>query len=397
MFFNKLTVYEILESPFDNFLSIDVLIEQMKKRPSRKPGALELKTKGWTNPIRGDDKHIYLHNKQILICLEIHKRKITSSDVNMVLDEQIAEIEKEEKRTVGCSEKKRLYDELFVEMLPTAFIGSNRLHAIIDTENNRLLINTDSNPAAEELTVLLRETVGNLSLCDPQLAITPSGALSQWLKNSAPPVGWTIDDECVIQETDGSGKMTFSHVDVTSGAVRKHLDNQARVVKMGLSWMDKFSFTIDQNLRLSKIKMLDLLSAQRDEQYEGAVEKIELEHADFILMSSVIEDLITEMFVMFGRQKPDLGPLPTVNTEDSEPPPHSTDEGKDPLYEEAMMIVIESQKASVSQLQRRLRIGYNRASLLIERMELKGIVSAFDDKGKRTVLVQIYIPEDGED
>lgn len=55
------------------------------------------------------------------------------------------------------------------------------------------------------------------------------------------------------------------------------------------------------------------------------------------------------------------------------------------LYPRALELVIENQKASTSWLQRQLRVGYNVAARLIERMEAAGVVSAPDHVGKRTV------------
>ncbi len=62
------------------------------------------------------------------------------------------------------------------------------------------------------------------------------------------------------------------------------------------------------------------------------------------------------------------------------------DSEDDPLYDEAVAIVTETRKASVSGVQRRLRIGYNRAARLVEQMELSGVVSALQSNGQREVL-----------
>ncbi|HJU39149.1 MAG TPA: DNA translocase FtsK, partial [Tahibacter sp.] len=58
----------------------------------------------------------------------------------------------------------------------------------------------------------------------------------------------------------------------------------------------------------------------------------------------------------------------------------------DELYDQAVRIVTESRRASISGVQRRLKIGYNRAARLIELMESQGIVSAPEHNGNRTVL-----------
>ncbi|MHB8916292.1 MAG: DNA translocase FtsK, partial [Thiobacillus sp.] len=58
----------------------------------------------------------------------------------------------------------------------------------------------------------------------------------------------------------------------------------------------------------------------------------------------------------------------------------------DPLYDQAVSYVLKSRRASISSVQRQLRIGYNRAARLIEEMERAGLVSAMQSNGNREVL-----------
>ena len=62
------------------------------------------------------------------------------------------------------------------------------------------------------------------------------------------------------------------------------------------------------------------------------------------------------------------------------------EDGQDPLYDEAVAVVVKTRKASISSVQRHLRIGYNRAARLVEQMEADGIVSPAEGNGNRTVL-----------
>ncbi|KVM87783.1 DNA translocase FtsK [Burkholderia stagnalis] len=59
----------------------------------------------------------------------------------------------------------------------------------------------------------------------------------------------------------------------------------------------------------------------------------------------------------------------------------------DPLYDQAVEIVIKNRRASISLVQRHLRIGYNRAARLLEQMEQSGLVSAMSSSGNREILV----------
>ena len=75
-------------------------------------------------------------------------------------------------------------------------------------------------------------------------------------------------------------------------------------------------------------------------------------------------------------------------TVSSEEDPAEVDGEVDELYEEAVKIVIQTGQASISMLQRRLRVGYNRAARMIERMEKEGIVGPSDGVRPRPVLVR---------
>ncbi len=67
----------------------------------------------------------------------------------------------------------------------------------------------------------------------------------------------------------------------------------------------------------------------------------------------------------------------------------------DPLFDEAVQIVTSTRRASISSLQRRMRIGYNRAARIIEDMESSGIVSAMNSAGNRDVIAPEPIEPDG--
>ena len=67
--------------------------------------------------------------------------------------------------------------------------------------------------------------------------------------------------------------------------------------------------------------------------------------------------------------------------------PSGEDSAEDQMYRKARQLVAESQKASTSWLQRQLRVGYNSAARLIERMEADGLVSRPDHVERRDVMM----------
>ncbi|MGA1081307.1 MAG: DNA translocase FtsK, partial [Steroidobacteraceae bacterium] len=80
------------------------------------------------------------------------------------------------------------------------------------------------------------------------------------------------------------------------------------------------------------------------------------------------------------------GPVPGLPGEEGEGSGEGDPE-QDPLYDEAVKVVVETRKASVSGVQRRLKIGYNRAARMVEAMESAGLVGPLQPNGSREVLI----------
>jgi len=87
---------------------------------------------------------------------------------------------------------------------------------------------------------------------------------------------------------------------------------------------------------------------------------------------------VYEESILSGASDADLPGIPAAEGDDSAE--------KDELYDHAVAIVTETRKASISGVQRRLKIGYNRAARMIEEMEAAGIVSQMQSNGQREVL-----------
>ncbi|MDH3613967.1 MAG: DNA translocase FtsK [Gammaproteobacteria bacterium] len=68
-------------------------------------------------------------------------------------------------------------------------------------------------------------------------------------------------------------------------------------------------------------------------------------------------------------------------------PASAADAEQDPLYDQAIQVVMDTRKASISGVQRRLKIGYNRAARMVESMEAAGLVGPLQSNGTREILV----------
>ncbi|WP_082508215.1 FtsK/SpoIIIE family DNA translocase [Burkholderia sp. Leaf177] len=97
---------------------------------------------------------------------------------------------------------------------------------------------------------------------------------------------------------------------------------------------------------------------------------------------------VVEYLKQFGEPEYEEGILSGPTSEGGTPDlfGESQDAEADPLYDEAVAFVLRTRRASISSVQRQLRIGYNRAARLVEQMEAAGLVSPMGTNGNREVL-----------
>ena len=127
----------------------------------------------------------------------------------------------------------------------------------------------------------------------------------------------------------------------------------------------------------------DQLIGKGDMLYAGRSELIRLQCA-FVDTPEV--EKITE-FIGSQRAYPEAYQLPEYSGEESGSSLDNDIDDRDKLFEEAAFIIVRAQQGSASLLQRKLKLGYNRAGRLIDQLEAAGIVGGFEGSKARQVLV----------
>ena len=140
----------------------------------------------------------------------------------------------------------------------------------------------------------------------------------------------------------------------------------------------------------SKIDSRTILGEQGAEQLLGQGDMLFMEsggrirrvHGAFVADNEV-EDIVA---ALKSQGSPNYIESITADPDDESQPLFQADEDSDPMLAEAIDIVRRDQKTSISYIQRKLKVGYNRAARLIEEMEEQGIISAADHTGKRELI-----------
>ncbi|WP_010253489.1 DNA translocase FtsK [Treponema primitia] len=163
-------------------------------------------------------------------------------------------------------------------------------------------------------------------------------------------------------------------IDVITGLIKANIPS--RIAFMVASKMD------------SRI-IIDLVGAEKllgkgDMLYAGVVDPFPIRIQGAFVSEEEVERVVD---YVKGLGEPDyIDDEIFIDDEDDDLGPSLFDSGDDPLYEKALEIVMQQQKASASYIQRRLKIGYNRAARLVELMEHNGVVGPAQGSKPRELL-----------
>lgn len=374
MWFKHARLYAITEALENDHGQIEQALSAFKFTPCTSQEALKL---GFCFAMHPGTKQ-YCHQVNDLMVFSIRKQEklLPSSVVNEELAPKVEAMEQEKGRPLSRKEKQALKEELIQTLLPRAFSKSTVTTAYYDRSTSMLIVDTASASTAEEFLALLRKSFGSL----PAMPLLDNHQLNQqmhfWLQGKDLPAGITLGSSAVLKAPDEEGAQAkfINHL-LSADEVQSHLQDKL-VSRLQLEQDEKISFTVRDDGCFTGIKFHDLLCNENEEQgWDDTIGRLD---ADFILMSGQFKQTLTSL----------LANLKSVDTPRTAEKPRTKLSDADPLFNEAKAFVIECQKASVSGIQRKFRIGYNRAAHLMEDLQFCGVVSAMSSDGNRTVLMK---------
>lgn len=167
-------------------------------------------------------------------------------------------------------------------------------------------------------------------------------------------------------------------IDVITGLIKANIPS--RIAFMVASKMDS-RIIIDQ---VGAEKLL----GKGDMLYSGAVDPFPVRIQGTFVSDQEVENVV-EYVKKFGEPEYIDEEVFVADDDDEVTEPGLFSDGEDPLYNQALEIVVQAGKASASYIQRRLKIGYNRAARLVEEMEDRGIVGPANGSKPREI---IHVP-----
>lgn len=390
MWFKNLQIYR-LTTPWT--MTSEQLEAALSKQEFTPCSSSELQSQGWQSP-RGNGKLVHTVNRQMLLQLDTEKKLLPSTVVNQVTKARAAELEDQQGFKPGRKQMKELKEQVADELLPRAFSIQRSTRVWIDPVNGWLVVDAASPAKADEVFKLLLKSLEVLPFASLRTVRSPLSAMTDWLAADEAPAGFTVDQDTELRATN-EGKATVRYVRHTIEAadVRRHISAGKQVTRLALTWSDRISFVLTDALSIKRIAPLDVLkendatTANDDERFD----------TDFALMTGELGKLLHELVAALGGEgapekgQLDIDDIPAIEAEKQEAAADAESEEFDSLFQQAVDLTRSHKRASISLIQRHLRLGYNRAARMVERMEAEGIVSKMDSAGNRTIIAPDHV------
>lgn len=369
-------------------------LEAKLAEDSFKPcGPQEMSRQGWVSP---PGKHgetlVHAAGGYMLICLQRQEKILPAQVVKEYVDEKAEAIEAEQMRKVRRKERDEIKEQVLLEMMPQAFVRNKRTYGYLALQDGLLVVDASNSNAAEHFASSLRKSLGSLPVRPPVVEQAPAFTFTGWLNESIDlPDQITLGaDAWMVDPSEDGGKVIARGLDLNSDEVRGHLDAGMQATKLTMTWDDNVSFCLDEELGITRLRFGDTFHEKLDDiDADDAVARFD---AAFSLMTLELSRMIPALLeALGGEDRTAIVEGEPVVLSEMQPRVVTTqtsddDTEKTALYLTACNAVTAEGRASISMIQRRLKIGYNLAAQFVDRMEAEGVVSAAGHNGAREVL-----------
>ncbi len=294
-FFKNAVVYRL---PDDFKYTAQELETLLTKRQLTACGALDAERSGWINssPL---GRTVHVVNGQMLIALGNHKKIMPASMLRQELVRRCELLAAEQGIPVTRKQKRRLKEEVKVELLAKAMVRTTFTRAWIDTVNRWFVVEAASAARAEKLTGALRDTLETLAVTMLETEQAPAATMAGWLRANEAPYSLTLDTDLELQAED-TATVRYARHALDGDDIKRHLDAGKVVTRLGLTWNDRVSFVLTSKLEIKRICFLALVTEKESEEEAEKVSAEDQFDADMILMSDDLSQMLADLSFALG-------------------------------------------------------------------------------------------------
>ncbi|OIQ93312.1 recombination-associated protein RdgC [mine drainage metagenome] len=294
MWFKNLTLYRVP----DWQISAGKLEAALARQAFQGCGQMDMESRGWVAPRGEGDALVHALGRQLLIALCVEQKLLPAAVITQYAKARAEEIEAQQGSKPGRKQLREIRERIADELLPRAFTRRRVTHAWIDPVNGWLVIDAANQARAEEVLEALRKSLDELPLALVNTRLSPMSAMTAWLAANEAPAGFTIDRDCeMLAPGDEKATVRYLRHPLEAQEVRAHIEEGKQVTKLALTWNERISFLLHENLQVKRLAFLDILKEQSEHNVEAAGEQFD---ADFAIMAGELARFLPELVTALG-------------------------------------------------------------------------------------------------
>jgi recombination associated protein RdgC len=261
-------------------------------------------TSGFVSPYGGAEKALVHRTGQyVLVSVGRDERLLPNAVINQELAARLQKIEAKSGKRPSSKQRKQLKEDILADLLPRAFTRQSTVNAYFSLENGWLAVDSSSRKIAEDAVTKLRQALGTFPAVPMTAEESPRGLMTDWLIRGKLPSDLALADECELRDPVESGAIVrCRRQDLETDEVREHLKSGKQVFQLGLTFEDRMSFVLGEELTVRKLKFLDVVQEELDEtSAESTIAELD---ARFALMTLELERLFGKLETWFGLPRP---------------------------------------------------------------------------------------------
>jgi len=280
--------------------STDSLSAALQKGLFHGCGASDRVARGWVPPRGEEGELVFSMERQQLIALGVEQKLLPASVVRQYAQAKLIEIEAAQGYKPGRKQVREVVEQMEAELLPRAFAKRGLTYVWIDPVNRWLLVDASSSARADEVMEHLKLSLGELPVTLIKTQLAPSTAMTQWLAAGEAPGSFSIDRDCELRAAaEERAAVRYVRHNLDSDEVRAHIAGGKSATRLALTWNDRVSFVLTEQLQIKKLAFLDLLKEDAERQAENADD---LFAADFTLMCGELAQLLAHLIDVLGGE-----------------------------------------------------------------------------------------------
>lgn len=290
MLLKNLVIYRLGANWDIDAEAFDQKLKQQRLMPC---GAFDMESRGWVPP-RDDDRMLYTQNKHWLLTLGVEDKLLPTSVIKQLAKDRAVDIEIAQGRPVGRKQMRDIREQVSNELMPRALSRRSTTRCWIDTINRWLVVDASADKSAEEFLEALRRVEDDFPCKRLETERSPGGAMTRWLNEGDAPGHFSIDQDLELLAGDASkATVRYARHPLDGKDIKDHIAAGKMATKLGLTWKDRMSFVLTDQMHVKRINYLDIVNDESNDEPDDAEEKFEI---DFALMtgefSAMLNDLV---------------------------------------------------------------------------------------------------------